>query len=77
MNAGKLWKEKAPGLLLCSHCSVALDTKSVVSDLPFLCPPSILFGGLLIIVGCILNCGCLRNCVSVGMFGCTDMTADT
>ena len=37
----------------------------------------VLFGGLLIIVGCILKCSCLRNCVSVGVFGCGDMTADT
>ena len=37
----------------------------------------VLFGGLLIIVGCILKCSCLRNCVSVGAFGCTEMTADT
>jgi len=47
MNAGKLWKEKAPRLL-CSHCTVALGTQFMVSDLPLLCPPSILF----CLVGC-------------------------
>ena len=35
---------------------------------------TVLFGGLLIIVGHILKCSFLRNYVSVGVFGCTETT---